>query len=83
MSAAPTTGSLGGEHVSDYWLGGGRIVDGTGSDPVDGLSVHVHEGRIAAISASVPPGAAVLADVVYRGSTGVAASSRSVHVRIR
>ncbi|WP_223881293.1 metal-dependent hydrolase family protein [Nesterenkonia ebinurensis] len=33
--------------ISDYWIVGARIIDGTGSEPVDGLAIHVVNGQIA------------------------------------
>jgi imidazolonepropionase-like amidohydrolase len=35
--------------MADYWIVGARVVDGTGADPVQGLDIHVVEGRIAAL----------------------------------
>lgn len=35
--------------MTDQWLVGARIVDGTGRDPVDGLDIRVDDGRIAEI----------------------------------
>lgn len=44
---------------SDYWIVDARIADGTGRDPVDGLSIHVRDGRIAGLG-HAPAGAEVL-----------------------
>jgi imidazolonepropionase-like amidohydrolase len=43
----------------DYWIAGARLVDGTGAEPVDGVAVHVQNGRIAALG-SAPAGAQTL-----------------------
>lgn len=45
--------------LSELWLVGARLVDGTGADPVDGLDVHVVDGGIAALG-SAPAGAVAL-----------------------
>ncbi|GAA1956634.1 amidohydrolase family protein [Amycolatopsis minnesotensis] len=42
--------------MSDYWIVGARIVDGTGRDPLDGQAINVMNGRIAAIG-DTPAGA--------------------------
>jgi imidazolonepropionase-like amidohydrolase len=45
--------------MTDLWLVGARVVDGTGVDPVDRADVHVVEGRITEIG-SAPAGAEAL-----------------------
>src|SRR5690242_20079749 len=45
--------------MTDIWLVGARLVDGTGRDPVDGVDIHVEDGRITAL-ASAPAGATTL-----------------------
>jgi imidazolonepropionase-like amidohydrolase len=45
--------------MSDQWLVGARVVDGTGADPVDGRDLHVVDGRVAAIGRA-PAGADVV-----------------------
>jgi imidazolonepropionase-like amidohydrolase len=45
--------------MSELWLVGARVVDGTGADPVDGRDLHVVDGRIAALG-SAPAGAETL-----------------------
>ena len=45
--------------TNDLWLVGARLVDGTGADPVDGVDVHVVDGRIASLG-SAPAGAVAL-----------------------
>src|SRR5689334_1630342 len=45
--------------MSDLWLVGARVVDGTGADPVDRADVHVVDGRITEIG-SAPAGAEAL-----------------------
>jgi imidazolonepropionase-like amidohydrolase len=45
--------------MSDVWLVGARLVDGTGADPVEGKDLQVVDGRVAAIG-SAPAGAQVL-----------------------
>lgn len=45
--------------MSDLWLVGARLVDGTGADPLDGVDVHVAEGRIAALG-QAPTGSQTL-----------------------
>src|SRR3954452_3271472 len=42
--------------MTDLWLTGAAIVDGTGKDPVDGLDIQVVGGRIAALGRA-PAGA--------------------------
>ena len=42
--------------MSDLWLVGARVVDGTGADPVDGVDVHVVGDRIAGLGRA-PSGA--------------------------
>lgn len=39
--------------AADYWITGARVVDGTGAEPVEGVSIHVVDGRIAHLGA--PP----------------------------
>jgi imidazolonepropionase-like amidohydrolase len=45
--------------MSDQWLVGARLVDGTGADPVEGKDLQVVDGRVAAIG-TAPAGAEVL-----------------------
>ncbi len=45
--------------TEDYWITGARLVDGTGAEPVNGIAVHVQNGRIAALG-SAPAGAQTL-----------------------
>ncbi|MGH3275074.1 MAG: amidohydrolase family protein [Streptosporangiaceae bacterium] len=45
--------------MDDYWIVGGRLVDGTGAEPADGVAVHVEQGRITGIG-SAPAAAETL-----------------------
>ena len=45
--------------MTDLWLVGARLVDGTGADPVDGKDLQVVDGRVAAIG-TAPAGVEVL-----------------------
>lgn len=45
--------------MTEQWLIGARIVDGTGRDPVDGMDLQVVDGRVAAIG-KAPGGAGAL-----------------------
>lgn len=45
--------------MSDYWIVGARIIDGTGRDPVHGQAIHVEGDRIAALGRP-PAGARAL-----------------------
>jgi len=45
--------------MTDFWIVGATIVDGTGRDPLHGKAIHVLEGRIAAIG-EAPAGAATV-----------------------
>lgn len=45
--------------ASDYWIVGARVVDGSGREPVDGLAIHVMDGRIAQLGGA-PSGAETL-----------------------
>lgn len=45
--------------MSDYWIVGARIVDGSGRDPVDGMAIHVVADRVADVGRA-PAGAQTL-----------------------
>jgi imidazolonepropionase-like amidohydrolase len=45
--------------VSDYWIAGARLIDGCGGDPVEGVDVHVRDGRVAGLG-RVPASADVV-----------------------
>src|SRR5262249_36066107 len=45
--------------VQDYWIVGARLVNGTGTDPVDGAAIHIEDRRITAIGPA-PAGAETL-----------------------
>lgn len=45
--------------TSDYWIVGARVVDSSGQDPVDGVAIHVRDGRIAHLG-DAPSGAEFL-----------------------
>ena len=45
--------------TDELWLVGARLVDGTGVDPVDGVDVHMVDGRIAGLG-TAPAGAVAL-----------------------